>query len=224
MISNHDFEKYLLNSITYIDGKIDHKIDLIKDHLNSFWISLYIGNIKTNFFDNILYPSIVMDITNVLNNEFPFESILNVNVIKFHKLIVIEKLTSDLFYNEHIKNIFENNKELNITIIILSFNPLKDKNLLHCVDKIIFTKTDDILKVYRNCFLTYPIYDIFQQKMIALNNDQYLIYMKKQNNYISCENRFVTLNYVKSENNNIVEEVEIDDDYNSDEMVLTIEI
>lgn len=203
MITQQDFDDYILNSITYIDGEKSNndKIRLFEDYIQDFFFSIYIhkSDINHGLFCDSYYPDIIMDHSNVIQKDFSFEEIFTENTIHANKLIIIEKMTAELLYSEYMRNIFTNNKELNITIIILSFNPLKDKNLLNMVDKILFTKTDDIKKVYFRCFLTYPIYDIFTKKMTELNDDQYLLYMKKMNNYIKCDDRFIIIGTNKME-------------------------
>lgn len=225
MISNEDFNKYIFNSITYIDGETDDKIKYVQDYINDFLVSICIckDGSQNKLFKDFHFSGIMMNQSDILKKDFSFETILTDNLAKVDKLIIIEKMTSELINSEYMRDIFNNNKELNITIIILSFNQLKDKNLLNSVDRIIFAKTDDIKKVYFRCFLTYPIYDIFQHKMIELKNEQCMIYLKRTDKYLVCENRFIILDYINYE-----EELKQDnneyDDNSIEECILTIVI
>lgn len=225
MISSDNFKKYLFNSITYIDGNMDDKIKYFQEYINEFWVSICIckDGSKNNLFKDFHFQGIMMNQSDVLKKDFSFETVLTDNLAKMDKLIIIEKMTSELINSEYMRDIFNNNKELNITIIILSFNPLKDKNLLNLVDKIIFAKKDDIKNIYFRCFLTYPIYDVFQRKMTELKNNQYMIYLKRSDNYLICENRFIMLDYENYHTN--YEDMNMgNNDCGVEEIILTIVI
>ena len=187
------FNKYILNSITYLESENTSWLtNFVEQNSKDFWISLYIvnDNEKLDTCKNITWSSIILTDIEIASKLFPFESILSQQMINMNKLLIIQKLTWDLLKTEYMNSIFVNNKELNFTIIVLSFEE-GEKHLLNYVDNIMFGKSHKIKELYQKCFLVYPMYDVYKKFMLDLPSDSELLYLKKSKRYISCNNRFI---------------------------------
>jgi hypothetical protein len=216
------FKDYILNSIIYLEYTTKEKqFEFLEKIHHDYWISLFIVDAKEkiDISKNVHWSSIILTDIEIAEKIFPLENIMMGKMTDIHKLLIIQKLTWDLLKSEYLNNIFINNKDLNFTIIILSFEE-SEKHLLNYVDNIMFEKTNNIKDLYQKCFLVYPIYEIFKNYMNNMENDTQLLYIKKSKKYISCSTRFLYLPC----NIEPEQKEEIEEENNLEDLIIEISI
>lgn len=209
--------EYLYGKLILLDSNITNQLSFVNEINKCYGINMIIFNDASE--KEIIGDSddhyIKIVGTGLLEKHFDLKTLFGGEHYHIHKLIIIYKLDNKLLSSKFIKYLISYGNQFNISTLILNYDIDIIKNVIKMCDVILFDclSKNNTRETYDKYFIKYPPFDLFENTISRISDNEILIYLKNTPRYVESKERFKTMEIENTNNNKVNYDVDVVQDF-----------